>query len=107
MIDLILNLESAFRKEPELNFEMQVKSINTKRHSGIIHIHIMRGRTDPAADRLPLSSNPAEKACHLCVSQLQKSRGMAWSADGFYALAVIRRHHHQRLDSSSTELKVG
>jgi hypothetical protein len=61
---------------------------------------------------LPLSSNPAEKACHLCVSQRQKGRGMAWSADGSYALAVIRATIvsgwlKSWLDSSSIELKAG
>jgi hypothetical protein len=59
---------------------------------------------------LPLSSNPAEKACDLCVSQRQKGRGMAWSADGSYALAVIRATIvsgwlKSWLDSSSIELK--
>ncbi len=39
---------------------------------------------------LPNSSNPAEKACDLLVSRRQKRQGMAWSADGSYAFAVIR-----------------
>lgn len=61
---------------------------------------------------LPLSSNQAEKACDLCVSYRQKGRGMAWSADGSYALAVIRATIvsgwlKSWLNSSSIELKAG
>lgn len=39
---------------------------------------------------LRVSSNGAEKTCDLCVSARQKGRGMAWSQDGSYALAIIR-----------------